>query len=86
MKADICRHNWKFTFQAAEILLEHGANPNQKDQKQRTALEEADDEKMKELLKSYGAVETSSGDEMGSAVTGMHVSITSYFRPVYSSA
>uniref|UniRef100_A0A8C8VY31 Ankyrin repeat domain 31 n=1 Tax=Peromyscus maniculatus bairdii TaxID=230844 RepID=A0A8C8VY31_PERMB len=54
---------------AAEILLEHGANPNQKDQKQRTALEEADDEKMKELLKSYGAVETRSGDEMGSAVT-----------------
>uniref|UniRef100_A0A8C2MIG6 Ankyrin repeat domain 31 n=1 Tax=Cricetulus griseus TaxID=10029 RepID=A0A8C2MIG6_CRIGR len=54
---------------AAEILLEHGANPNQKDQKQRTALEEADDEKMKELLKSYGAVETSNGNEISSAVT-----------------
>ncbi|XP_052598796.1 ankyrin repeat domain-containing protein 31 [Peromyscus californicus insignis] len=54
---------------AAEILLEHGANPNQKDQKQRTALEEADDERMKELLKSYGAVETSNGEEMGCAVT-----------------
>ncbi|KAL6030522.1 hypothetical protein STEG23_006398, partial [Scotinomys teguina] len=54
---------------AAEILLKHGANPNQKDQKQRTALEEADDEKMKELLKSYGAVGTSNGEEMSSAVT-----------------
>ncbi|ERE81605.1 ankyrin repeat domain-containing protein 31 [Cricetulus griseus] len=54
---------------AAEILLEHGANPNQKDQKQKTALEEADDEKMKELLKSYGAVETSNGNEISSAVT-----------------
>ncbi|XP_036063066.1 ankyrin repeat domain-containing protein 31 [Onychomys torridus] len=54
---------------APEILLEHGANPNQKDQKQRTALEEADDKKMKELLKSYGAIETSNGDETGSAVT-----------------
>ncbi|XP_051038876.1 ankyrin repeat domain-containing protein 31 [Phodopus roborovskii] len=54
---------------AAEILLGHGANPNQKDQKQRTALEEADDGKMKELLKSYCAVETSSGNEISSAMT-----------------
>ncbi|XP_076783334.1 ankyrin repeat domain-containing protein 31 [Arvicanthis niloticus] len=45
---------------AAEILLEHGANPSQKDEKQRTALDEAGDEKMKELLKSYGAVERNS--------------------------
>ncbi|CAO2592891.1 Ankyrin repeat domain-containing protein 31, partial [Lemmus lemmus] len=57
---------------AAEILLEHGANPNQKDQKQRTALEEADDEKMKDLLRSYGAVKTSNGDEISSTVTGKH--------------
>ncbi|XP_073761425.1 ankyrin repeat domain-containing protein 31 isoform X6 [Callorhinus ursinus] len=48
---------------AAEILLQHGANPNQKNQKQKTALDEADNEKMKELLKSYGAVETDDRDE-----------------------
>ncbi|XP_051028232.1 ankyrin repeat domain-containing protein 31 [Acomys russatus] len=54
---------------AAEILLEHGANPNQKDEKQRTALEEADDDKMKELLKSYGATESNDGDESNSAAT-----------------
>lgn len=74
------------TFQAAEILLEHGANPNQKDQKQRTALEEADDEKMKDLLRSYGAVETSNGDEIDSTAAGMHVSITFWFIQVYVSA
>ncbi|XP_075864021.1 ankyrin repeat domain-containing protein 31 [Microcebus murinus] len=48
---------------AAEILLQNGANPNQKDQKQKTALDEADDEKMKELLKSYGAIETNNTEE-----------------------
>nr|XP_021553385.1 LOW QUALITY PROTEIN: putative ankyrin repeat domain-containing protein 31 [Neomonachus schauinslandi] len=48
---------------AAEILLQHGANPNQKNQKQKTALDEADNEKMKELLKSYGAIETDNRDE-----------------------
>ncbi|XP_045141156.1 ankyrin repeat domain-containing protein 31 [Echinops telfairi] len=47
----------------AEILLQHGANPNQKDHKQKTALNEADDETMKNLLKSYGAVETHNRDE-----------------------
>ncbi|XP_031215986.1 ankyrin repeat domain-containing protein 31 isoform X3 [Mastomys coucha] len=51
---------------AAEILLEHGANPSQKDQKQRTALDEADDEKMKELLKSYGAIESTNGEKRNS--------------------
>ncbi|XP_053520447.1 ankyrin repeat domain-containing protein 31 [Artibeus jamaicensis] len=49
--------------QAAEILLQHGSNPNQQSQKQRTALDEADNEKMKELLKSYGAIETENRDE-----------------------
>nr|XP_023473933.1 putative ankyrin repeat domain-containing protein 31 isoform X2 [Equus caballus] len=53
---------------AAEILLQHGANPNQKDQKRKTALDEADDEKMKELLKSYGAVETDNRDESNAVV------------------
>ncbi|XP_055454377.1 ankyrin repeat domain-containing protein 31 [Psammomys obesus] len=54
---------------AAEILLEHGADPNQKDQKQKSALEEAKNENMKELLKSYGAVETNNGDDSNSTVT-----------------
>uniref|UniRef100_M3Y2T2 Uncharacterized protein n=1 Tax=Mustela putorius furo TaxID=9669 RepID=M3Y2T2_MUSPF len=60
---------------AAEILLQHGANPNQRNQKQKTALDEADDEKMKELLKSYGAIETDNCDESNVIATGMYVSI-----------
>ncbi|GAB1298467.1 Ankyrin repeat domain-containing protein 31 [Apodemus speciosus] len=55
---------------AAEILLEHGANPSQKDQKQRTALDEADDEKMKELLKSYGVIESTNGKKRNATVPG----------------
>ncbi|KAF6123014.1 ankyrin repeat domain 31 [Phyllostomus discolor] len=54
---------------AVEILLQHGSNPNQKSQKQRTALDEADDEKMKELLKSYGAVESDNRDENNTIAT-----------------
>ncbi|KAJ8786346.1 hypothetical protein J1605_006321, partial [Eschrichtius robustus] len=54
---------------AAEILLQHGANPNQKDQRQKTALDEADDKNMKELLKSYGAIETDNRDESNAVVT-----------------
>ncbi|XP_040306634.1 ankyrin repeat domain-containing protein 31 isoform X2 [Herpailurus yagouaroundi] len=54
---------------AAEILLQHGANPNQKNQKQNTALNEADDEKTKKLLKSYDAVETDNRDESNATVT-----------------
>ncbi|XP_054208274.1 ankyrin repeat domain-containing protein 31 isoform X7 [Homo sapiens] len=53
---------------AAEILLQNGANPNQKDQKQKSALDEADDEKMKELLRSYGAIETVNRDESDAIV------------------
>ncbi|KAM6156531.1 ankyrin repeat domain-containing protein 31 [Erethizon dorsatum] len=53
----------------AEILLQHGANPNQKDQTQKTALDEANNEKMKELLKSYGATETNNKDDSNAAVT-----------------
>uniref|UniRef100_H0XXG0 RAMA domain-containing protein n=1 Tax=Otolemur garnettii TaxID=30611 RepID=H0XXG0_OTOGA len=48
---------------AAEILLQNGADPNQKTQKQKTALDGTDDEEMKELLKSYGAIETNNRDE-----------------------
>ncbi|XP_032000875.1 ankyrin repeat domain-containing protein 31 isoform X1 [Hylobates moloch] len=53
---------------AAEILLQNGANPNQKDKKQKSALDEADDEKMKELLRSYGAIETVNRDESDAIV------------------
>ncbi|XP_025293673.1 ankyrin repeat domain-containing protein 31 isoform X6 [Canis lupus familiaris] len=54
---------------AAEILLPHGANPNQKNQKQKTALDEADNEKMKELLISFGAIETDNRNESNATVT-----------------
>uniref|UniRef100_A0A8C6DSF3 Ankyrin repeat domain 31 n=1 Tax=Moschus moschiferus TaxID=68415 RepID=A0A8C6DSF3_MOSMO len=54
---------------AAEILLQHGADPNQKDEKQKTALDEADDENMKELLKSYGAIDTNNREESDAVVT-----------------
>uniref|UniRef100_A0A5F8GRC3 RAMA domain-containing protein n=1 Tax=Monodelphis domestica TaxID=13616 RepID=A0A5F8GRC3_MONDO len=43
---------------ATEILLQHGANPNQKDGDQKSALERAENEKMKKLLKSYNRNET----------------------------
>nr|XP_039324815.1 ankyrin repeat domain-containing protein 31 isoform X1 [Saimiri boliviensis boliviensis] len=48
---------------AAKILLQNGANPNQKDKKRKSALDEADDETMKELLKSYSAIQTNNRDE-----------------------
>ncbi|MBZ3871595.1 Soluble lamin-associated protein of 75 kDa [Sciurus carolinensis] len=54
---------------AAEILLQHGANPNQKDQNQKTALDEANNDKMEELLKSYGAIKASNRDESNATVT-----------------
>ncbi|KAM5264373.1 ankyrin repeat domain-containing protein 31 [Ctenodactylus gundi] len=53
----------------AEILLQNGANPKPEDQPQETVLNEADNENTKELLKSYSAVETNSGDESNAAVT-----------------
>ncbi|XP_044536739.1 ankyrin repeat domain-containing protein 31 [Gracilinanus agilis] len=43
---------------AAEILLQHGANPDQKKGDQKSALERAENEKMKKLLKSYSRNET----------------------------
>uniref|UniRef100_A0A8D2AYN7 Ankyrin repeat domain 31 n=1 Tax=Sciurus vulgaris TaxID=55149 RepID=A0A8D2AYN7_SCIVU len=54
---------------AAEILLQHGADPNQKDQNQKTALDEANSDKMEELLKSYGATKASNRDESNATVT-----------------
>ena len=41
---------------------------------------------MKELLKSYGATETDSGDGSDAVVTGMHSSVSRYFTQVYTSA
>lgn len=66
--------------------LQHGANPNQKDEKQKTALDEADDENMKELLKSCGAVETDSRDESDAVATGMNSNVSCCFIQVYNSA
>nr|KAF6365756.1 ankyrin repeat domain 31 [Pipistrellus kuhlii] len=54
---------------AAKILLQHGANPNKKNKKQKTALDEAADERMRELLKSYGAIEIDNRDESKARVT-----------------
>ncbi|XP_072778150.1 ankyrin repeat domain-containing protein 31 isoform X2 [Taeniopygia guttata] len=44
--------------EAARILLQHGANPNEKDGSGGSALNQACDEEMKDLLKSYGAVDS----------------------------
>ncbi|XP_062068558.1 ankyrin repeat domain-containing protein 31 isoform X2 [Lepus europaeus] len=55
--------------QAAEILLQHGADPNQKHHNKKTALDEAGDEGMRELLRSYGAVETENTDGGNAVVT-----------------
>ncbi|XP_065263103.1 ankyrin repeat domain-containing protein 31 [Emys orbicularis] len=45
-------------FKAVSILLHHGANPNEKDKYGKNALDEACNDKMKELLKSYGATDS----------------------------
>ncbi|XP_053859385.1 ankyrin repeat domain-containing protein 31 isoform X1 [Vidua macroura] len=44
--------------EAARILLQHGANPNERDGSGESALNQACDEEMKDLLKSYGAVDS----------------------------
>ncbi|XP_048224219.1 ankyrin repeat domain-containing protein 31 [Perognathus longimembris pacificus] len=54
---------------AAEILLQHGADPNKRDQREKTAFDEADNEKMKELLKSYDVIETNDRSESSAMVT-----------------
>lgn len=41
---------------------------------------------MKELLKSYGAIETDNRDESNAVVTGMYVSGACYFIRVCTSA
>ncbi|KAM4875926.1 ankyrin repeat domain-containing protein 31 [Thomomys bottae] len=54
---------------AAEILLQHGADPNKRDQKKKTAFDEADSEKLKELLKSYDAIGTNDRSDSSAMVT-----------------
>ncbi|XP_041270531.1 ankyrin repeat domain-containing protein 31 [Onychostruthus taczanowskii] len=44
--------------EAARILLQHGANPNERDGSGESALNMACDAEMKELLKSYGAMDS----------------------------
>eukprot|EP00075_Anas_platyrhynchos_P012612 XP_027301865.1 putative ankyrin repeat domain-containing protein 31 isoform X1 [Anas platyrhynchos] len=44
--------------EAARILLQHGANPCERDSSGKSALDEACDDEMKELLKSYGAIDS----------------------------
>lgn len=44
--------------EAARILLQHGANPNERDGSGESALDQACDEEMKELLKSYDAMDS----------------------------
>ncbi|XP_064903406.1 ankyrin repeat domain-containing protein 31 isoform X2 [Columba livia] len=44
--------------EAARILLEHGANPCERDVSGESALDKACDDEMKELLKSYGAMDS----------------------------
>ncbi|XP_067424914.1 ankyrin repeat domain-containing protein 31 [Emydura macquarii macquarii] len=50
-------------FKAVRILLHHGANPNEKDKYGKNALDEACNDKMKELLKSYGATDSIVADK-----------------------
>ncbi|KAM4752577.1 ankyrin repeat domain-containing protein 31 isoform 2-T2 [Cyanocitta cristata] len=44
--------------EAVRILLQHGANPNERDGSGESALNQACDEEMKDLLKSYGATDS----------------------------
>ncbi|KFW69377.1 Putative ankyrin repeat domain-containing protein 31, partial [Pygoscelis adeliae] len=44
--------------EAVRILLQHGANPCERDGSGKSALDEACDDKMKQLLKSYSAMDT----------------------------
>ncbi|XP_064357040.1 ankyrin repeat domain-containing protein 31-like [Dromaius novaehollandiae] len=44
--------------EAVRILLQHGANPHERDDSSETACDKACDDEMKELLKSYGAIDS----------------------------
>uniref|UniRef100_A0A8C0GTA7 RAMA domain-containing protein n=1 Tax=Chelonoidis abingdonii TaxID=106734 RepID=A0A8C0GTA7_CHEAB len=64
-------------FKAVNILLHHGANPNEKDKYGKNALDEACNDKMKELLKSYGATDSDVAYAT-TEVTGMLANLSSY--------
>nr|XP_020659680.1 putative ankyrin repeat domain-containing protein 31 [Pogona vitticeps] len=55
-------------FEAVHLLLFHGANPNEADNCGGNALDEAICDKMKDLLKSYGATETKEIPKMNNIV------------------
>uniref|UniRef100_A0A674J4J2 RAMA domain-containing protein n=1 Tax=Terrapene triunguis TaxID=2587831 RepID=A0A674J4J2_9SAUR len=59
-------------FKTVSILLHHGANPNEKDKYGKNALDEACNDKMKELLKSYGATDSEVAYET-TEVTGLYI-------------
>lgn len=44
-------------FEIVKMLLEAGANPNLKDEDEESALQKADSEEIKQILKQYGAKE-----------------------------
>ncbi|XP_053264716.1 ankyrin repeat domain-containing protein 31 isoform X8 [Podarcis raffonei] len=71
-------------FEAAQCLLLHGANPNEMDDCGNNALDEATCDKMKELLKSYGATETKEAHQM-TDVLGEKELHTSRSRKIRSS-
>uniref|UniRef100_A0A8C8RQB9 RAMA domain-containing protein n=1 Tax=Pelusios castaneus TaxID=367368 RepID=A0A8C8RQB9_9SAUR len=57
-------------FKAVTILLNHGANPNEKDKYGKSALDEACNDQMKEVLKSYGGTYGAVAEKT-TEVTGM---------------
>ncbi|XP_060092561.1 ankyrin repeat domain-containing protein 31-like [Heteronotia binoei] len=57
-------------FEAVQFLLNHGANPNETDNCGKNAMDEATCDKMKELLKSYGATETKKSYRMNDVAGG----------------
>uniref|UniRef100_A0A8C7A3T3 RAMA domain-containing protein n=1 Tax=Nothoprocta perdicaria TaxID=30464 RepID=A0A8C7A3T3_NOTPE len=46
------------SLEAVRILLQHGANPHERDDFGKNALDKACDDEMRELLKSYGAIDS----------------------------
>lgn len=54
--------------QVVQSLLDHGANPNETDNSGKNAMDEATCDKMKELLKSYGAIETKMSSRLNDVI------------------
>nr|XP_056705001.1 ankyrin repeat domain-containing protein 31 [Euleptes europaea] len=57
-------------FEAVRFLLDHGADPNEIDNSGGNAMDKATCDKMKELLKSYGATETKKSSKMNDVAGG----------------